>query len=191
MKKITLFIIATLLVACENKPKNNDSSSIIAGNNYPSINNGYEQSNNRVVAQNPSNEAPQNDLVFEERTEFVGGNNPDSYSSSNNTNSEYWKEWESTDFQIYVELENCHSLEEAQDYDLSAIEEDDRYFIEKTIPSGIYEVEVIEKVNSSMWKLRDTNLFLKFRYTPWLYKWDKGIIDTFAGKGTFYKNPDN
>lgn len=191
MKKITLFIIATLLVACENKPKNNDSSSIIAGNNYPSINNGYEQPNNRVVAQNPSNEAPQNDLVFEERTEFVGGNNLDSYSSSNNTNSEYWKEWESTDFQIYVELENCHSLEEAQDYDLSAIEEDDRYFIEKTIPSGIYEVEVIEKVNSSMWKLRDTNLFLKFRYTPWLYKWDKGIIDTFAGKGTFYKNPDN
>lgn len=190
MKQITLFIIATLLVACENKPKNNDSFSI-AGNNYPSINNGYEQPDNRVVAQNPSNEVPQNDLVFEERTEFVGGNNPDSYSSSNNTNSEYWKEWESTDFQIYVELENCHSLEEAQDYDLSAIEEDDRYFIEKTIPSGIYEVEVIEKVNSRMWKLRDTNLFLKFRFNPWLYKWDKGIIDTFAGKGTFYKNPDN
>ena len=190
MKQITLFIIATLLVACENKPKNNDSFSI-AGNNYPSINNGYEQPNNRVVAQNPSNEVPQNDLVFEERTEFVGDNNPDSYSSSNNTNSEYWKEWESKDFQIYVELENCHSLEEAQDYDLSAIEEDDRYFIEKTIPSGIYEVEVIEKVNSWMWKLRDTNLFLKFRFNPWLYKWDKGIIDTFAGKGTFYKNPDN
>ncbi len=190
MKQETLFIIATLLVACENKPKNNDNSSI-AGNNYPSINNGYEQPNNRVVAQNPSNEVPQNDLVFEERTEFVGGKNPVSYSSSNNTNSEYWKEWESTDFQIYVELENCHSLEEAQDYDLSAIEEDDRYFIEKTIPSGIYEVEVIEKVNSRMWKLKDTNLFLKFHFIPWLYKWDKGIIDTFAGKGTFYKNPDN
>lgn len=190
MKQSIFFIIAILLVACENRPKNNDSSSIET-TGYPTANNGYAQPSNRVVTENPSNEPPQNDLVFEERTEFVGDNNSNTYSNSNDTNSEYWKDWESTDFKIYVELENCHSLEEAQDYDLSAIEEDDRYFIEKSIPSGIYEVEVIEKVNSSMWKLRDTNLFLKFRYTPWLYKWDKGIIDTFAGKGTFYKNPDN
>ena len=190
MKQSIFFIIAILLVACENRPKNNDSSSIDT-TGYPTANNGYAQPSNRVVTENPSNEPPQNDLVFEERTEFVGDNNSNTYSNSNDTNSEYWKDWESTDFKIYVELENCHSLEEAQDYDLSAIEEDDRYFIEKSIPSGIYEVEVIEKVNSRMWKLKGTNLFLKFRFNPWLYKWDKGIIDTFAGKGTFYKNPDN
>lgn len=96
MKQSIFFIIAILLVACENRPKNNDSSSIET-TGYPTANNGYAQPSNRVVTENPSNEPPQNDLVFEERTEFVGDNNSNTYSNSNDTNSEYWKDWESTD----------------------------------------------------------------------------------------------
>ena len=120
----------------------------------------------------------------------------ESYSTSPNTASlynvsgnEYWKEWDDTDIKIYVELEGCESIEEAQEYDLSAIEEDDRYFVPKSIISGTYEVEMGEKVNSRMWKVNHTNIFLKFRFNPWLWRWDKGIIETFGNKGTFYKNP--
>lgn len=106
------------------------------------------------------------------------------------SSNEYWEDWEDTDFKIYVELEGCESLEEAQDYDYGAIEEDGRYFIPKSISSGIYEVEIGEKVNSKMWKINHTSYFLKFKYNPWLWKWDEGVIDVFGGKGTFYKKPD-
>lgn len=115
--------------------------------------------------------------------------NPNYSSFDDASRNEYWKEWDDTDFRMYVELENCESLDEAQEYDYSAIEEDDRYFVPKSIPSGNYEVEVIEKVNSYMWRLNHSNIFLKFRFNPFLYKWDKGVIETFAGKGTFYKKP--
>lgn len=27
-------------------------------------------------------------------------------------------------------------------------------------------------------------------FNPWLWRWDKGIIETFGNKGTFYKNPN-
>lgn len=98
MKHITLFILATLLVACENKPKNNDSSSI-AESNYPSINNGYAQPNNRVVTQSPSNEVPQNDLVFEERAE------PNTYSYS--YSESYSNDDEYSNYSNYEENSNC------------------------------------------------------------------------------------
>lgn len=103
--------------------------------------------------------------------------------------NEYWEEWEDTDFKIYVELQGCESLEEARNYDSSAIEENERFFVPKSIPSGIYEVEIGDKINNKMWKINFTNIFLKFNFNPWLWKWDEGIIDTFGGRGTFYKKP--
>lgn len=150
--------------------------------------------NSRRTAQQSNNTYPtkQRTITYSE-SNYTGNTyntSPSTASLDNISGNEYWKKWEDTDFKIYVELEGCESLDEAQEYDYSAIEEDDRYFVPKTISSGTYEVEVIEKVNSRMWRLNHTNIFLKFKFNPWLWKWDKGIIETYGGKGTFYKNPD-
>lgn len=154
--------------------------------------NSRQQSNNTYPTQQRTNRITYSES-YSTGNSYSGNTyntSPSTASLDNVSGNEYWKEWDDTDFQIYVELEGCESIEEAEEYDYSAIEEDDRYFVPKTISSGTYEVEVIEKVNSRMWRLNHTNIFLKFKFNPFLYKWDKGIIDTYGGKGTFYKNPD-
>lgn len=97
MKHLTLFILATILVACENKPKNNDSSSITETNN-PIANNDYVQPNNRVVAHPPSKELPQKDLVFEERTEPNTYNYSHSESYSNDNEYCNYSNYEENDY---------------------------------------------------------------------------------------------
>lgn len=100
MKQPIFFIIAILLVACENRPKNNDSSSI-GTTDYPTANNGYVLPSNRVVTENSSNEPPQNDLVFEERTETTPNTYSYSYSESYSNNDEYSK------YSNYEENDDC------------------------------------------------------------------------------------
>lgn len=184
-----IFIIIIILVvggnikSCIDDKKKDEPTpvEVTPNSNYYSNNKqNTKQSNNTYASQQRTNR-----ITYSESY----STSPNTASLYNVSGNEYWKEWDDTDIKIYVELEGCESIEEAQEYDLSAIEEDDRYFVPKSIISGTYEVEMGEKVNSRMWKVNHTNIFLKFRFNPWLWRWDKGIIETFGNKGTFYKNP--
>ena len=92
-----------------------------------------------------------------------------------------YKKWDSHDVKsVYVEVE------EEEDAD---VEFDERFFEKKKLSSGVYEIEVIEKVDSKFWKIRGSNLFLYFRYNPYLYKYDEGILEWSGSDGIFYQKP--
>jgi hypothetical protein len=63
------------------------------------------------------------------------------------------------------------------------------YFTKTKISSGLYEIEVYEKVNSKLWQVKGKNIYLLFRYNPYLYKYDEGVLDVSYRDGIFYKKP--
>ena len=93
-----------------------------------------------------------------------------------------YKKWDNHDVKgVYIEVE---------DEDDADIEENGRYFQKyRRLSSDIYEVEVSEKVSSKLWKIKGTKFFMFFRYNPYLYKYDEGILDWGGYDGTFYKKP--
>jgi hypothetical protein len=63
------------------------------------------------------------------------------------------------------------------------------YFSKTKLNSGQYEIEVYEKVNSKLWQVKGKNIYLLFRFNPFLFKWDKGVLDVSYNDGVFYKKP--
>jgi hypothetical protein len=63
------------------------------------------------------------------------------------------------------------------------------YFLPTKVKDGIYEVEVDEKINPKLWQIKGTNIYILFRYNPYLYKYDEGILKVSHSSGTFYKKP--
>ncbi len=97
-------------------------------------------------------------------------------------NEPEYKKWESHDVRaLYIEVDN------QRDADL---EEEDRFFQKyRRLAKGVYEVEVNEKVTSRLWKVRGTSYFMLFQYTPYLYRFDEGVLEWDGYSGTFYKKP--
>lgn len=93
-----------------------------------------------------------------------------------------YKQWEKHDVKgIYIEVQK------ESDYD---VEKDDRYFQKyRRLSSGVYEIEVTDKVSSKLWKIRGTSYYLLFRFPPYLYKFDEGVLEWDGFEGTFYKKP--
>lgn len=63
------------------------------------------------------------------------------------------------------------------------------YFTKTEINNGLYEIEVYEKVNSKLWQIKGKNIYLLFRYNPYLYKFDSGVLDVSYNQKIFYKKP--
>lgn len=63
------------------------------------------------------------------------------------------------------------------------------YFTTTKLNSGQYEIEVYEKVNSKLWQVKGKNIYLLFRFNPFLFKWDEGVLDVSYRDGVFYKKP--
>ena len=61
------------------------------------------------------------------------------------------------------------------------------YYVPTRIDDGVYEVEVADNPSSSLWQISGTNIYMKFRYTPYLYRWDEGILEVSYGSGIFYE----
>jgi hypothetical protein len=45
------------------------------------------------------------------------------------------------------------------------------------IKVGTYEVEVYEKISSKLWQTKGTSTYMLFRYNPYFYKFDEGILE--------------
>ena len=101
----------------------------------------------------------------------------------------HYTEWEEHDVVgLYVEI----SISEAKNYGFDEVYgegSDARYFEKVRIDSGVYEVEVYNKVDSRFWGIRGTKLFMKFRYNPYLYNYDEGVLEWDGYDGTFYEKP--
>ncbi len=84
------------------------------------------------------------------------------------------------------------AIYEKIDLDYGTLDDDGEeisFILVKTkIDKGEYKVEIGDKLNSYVYNLRGTNLYIKFRYSPYLYKFDEGVLVWSGyGSGTFYK----
>lgn len=94
-----------------------------------------------------------------------------------------YKEWDEHDvirFYERVELES---------YSLNADgEEIDEVYVPAKVDDGRYKVEVY-KVSSNLYRITGTNYYMFFRYSPYLYSGDEGVLEVSYSSGTFYEEP--
>jgi hypothetical protein len=99
-----------------------------------------------------------------------------------------YKEWDEHDVVKFYEKKEIsleyNSLDENGD---DIYDNDITYYIPTKVKDGVYEIEVYDKVSSKLWQIKGTNTYMKFRYNPYLYKWDEGILEVSYNSGTFYK----
>ena len=106
--------------------------------------------------------------------------------------AEYYKKNDACDIkEFYVEVSRSDA-ERAYD----CLELDGRYFVKDDLEKGIFEVVVVDKVSSDFYEIKneeyrfnDVRLFARFRYSPFLYRYDKGFVkvtDSFDA-GRFFK----
>ena len=67
--------------------------------------------------------------------------------------------------------------------------EDISFVLVKTnIEKGEYKIEIGYKINSYVYNVRGTDLYIKFRFNPYLYRYDEGVLVWSGyGSGTFYE----
>jgi hypothetical protein len=78
------------------------------------------------------------------------------------------------------------------DLDYYSLDEDgeeiDEIYVPTKLENDIYEVEVY-KVSSKLYQIRGSNIYMYFRYSPYLYNYDEGILKVSYNSGTFYEEP--
>jgi hypothetical protein len=102
--------------------------------------------------------------------------------------AQQYKEWDEHDVVKFYEKKEIsleyNSLDENGD---DMYDTDITYYVPTKLKDGVYEIEVYDKVSSKLWQIKGTNTYMKFRYNPYLYKWDEGILEVSYNSGTFYK----
>lgn len=97
--------------------------------------------------------------------------------------SQNYKEWDDHDVvRFYKKI----------DLDYNTLDEDgegiDEIYVPTKVENGTYEVEV-RKVSSKLYQIYGTNLYMYFRYSPYLYNYDEGILEVSYNSGIFYEEP--
>lgn len=95
-------------------------------------------------------------------------------------NYEDWDDHDVIRFYKKVDLD-YYSLDEEG-------EEIEEIYVPTKVDDGLYEVELY-KVSSKLYKIQGTNIYLFFRYPPYLYSYDEGILNVSYNSGTFYEKP--
>jgi len=67
-------------------------------------------------------------------------------------------------------------------------EEIDEIYVPTKVEDGVYEVEVY-KISSKLYRIQGTNIYMYFRYSPYLYSYDEGVLEVSYNSGTFYEEP--
>lgn len=97
--------------------------------------------------------------------------------------SQDYKDWEEHDVvRFYKKIElDSYSLDEEG-------EEIGEIYIPTKVEDGTYEVEVY-KVSSKLYQITGTNIYMYFRYSPYLYSYDEGVLEVSYSTGAFYEEP--
>jgi len=95
-----------------------------------------------------------------------------------------FKNWEAHDvmrFYEKIELEAFTLNEHGEEIDVI-------YVTTRGVKDGTYKVEV-NKVSSKLYQIRGTNIYMYFRFSPFLFSFDKGILEVSSSRGRFYEEP--
>ena len=95
-----------------------------------------------------------------------------------------YKEWDEHDvvrFYEKIDLEYYTLDDEGEEID-------EIYVPTKKVEDGLYEVAVY-KISSKLYRIQGTNIYMFFRYPPYLYNFDEGILEVSYNSGTFYEEP--
>ena len=58
------------------------------------------------------------------------------------------------------------------------------------LDEGVYEIELGDKLGTNVYQILGTELFIKFQFNPFLYKWDKGVLEWNGYySNSFYEAP--
>lgn len=55
------------------------------------------------------------------------------------------------------------------------------------LEAGKYDVEICDNVSPTVYNIRGTDLYVEFRFNPFLFRFDEGLLDWGYGHGTFYE----
>jgi|GEM_PF-355346 len=104
--------------------------------------------------------------------------------------AQQYKEWDEHDVVRFYEKKEIvledNSLDENGDDMYSRTI---TYFVPTKIKEGVYEVGVSEKISSKLWQISGTDIYMYFRFNPFLFRFDDGILEVAYSSGTFYKTP--
>ncbi|REC41692.1 hypothetical protein [Chryseobacterium sp. 5_R23647] len=94
-----------------------------------------------------------------------------------------YKNWDKHDvIKIYQKQELPADTIDEEGEDITAV------YTSSKLRDGIYEIELY-KISSKFYQIRGSNTYILFRYTPYLYSYDDGILEISYNSGTFYKKP--
>ena len=60
-------------------------------------------------------------------------------------------------------------------------------FVPTSLRSGNYDIKIGEKISSKLYQIYGCNLYIRFRYYAYLYRFDEGMLKWEYNSGTFYK----
>jgi hypothetical protein len=101
-----------------------------------------------------------------------------------------YQEWEEHDVVgVYVEISRDYAKAYGFDEVFDEGSSSARYFEKVRLEEGAYKIEVYDKVDTRFWGIRFTKYFIKFRYNPYLYNYDEGVLEWYGYSGTFYEKP--
>lgn len=187
-------IIGFAIDACENKSKEKEETKPVYTEWVPTTSQSSSTSTQSTYTSSPNNDWEP--VIVESEPEYTYSYSYSSSSSFNNSSNDYYENWETEDIEgFYVKLDDCKSDEQAeyisnQYYRGEYIEEGWDYYAKTSVNSGIYEVELGERVNNKMFKIKNTDYYIRFKWSTSLWKWDEGVMDVWNSKGTFYIKPD-
>lgn len=102
---------------------------------------------------------------------------------SSTSNAQNYLEWQQHDVsRFYEKIDLDYNTLDDEGEEIDAI------YVPTRIDAGLYEVEVY-KVSYKLYQIRGTNIYMYFRYSPYLYNYDEGVLSVSYGSGTFYEKP--
>lgn len=98
--------------------------------------------------------------------------------------SQSYKDWDKNDIvRFYKKIELPDNSLDSDEDELNR-----EIYVPTNVKNGTYEVE-LSKVYSKLYQLKGTDIYIFFRYSPYYYTSDEGILEVSYNSGTFYKKP--
>ena len=201
-------IIWFSMKSCEDKPKEEniepiniitpDSSSAISNDDWEPDIEDIESDWKPLIEYIESNREPDIEDIeseIEEEYEYTYST-PSTVVYNTDSDEDNYEDWETEDIEgFYVKLDDCETDEQAEYiseeyYSGDYIDEGGYYYAKTTVKSGVYEVELGDRINSKFFKIRGTDCYIRFKWMTSLWRWDEGVMDVWNSKGTFYIKPD-
>jgi hypothetical protein len=115
--------------------------------------------------------------------------NRNSYSNKNSSRTQSYNEYSNWENWAQHDIARLYEKVELDSYSIDKDgNEINEVFVPTKIDNGTYKVEVY-KISSKFYQVKGTNIYMYFRYAPYMYNYDKGVLDVSYSSAIFYKKP--